>query len=194
MSYRNIQYKSIIDVLFQFRHFKQALFCNQLVKLALTFVFIFIIQIAFSQSTCVVQTRYYSNGLTVQSAATTPIESSADETCSLGVEMASASFYVSLTFSSNGAPKQLEGDLIFRFENKSVLQLPQALSAMNRVKNQQVAQYSYYIFEKFVNQILREKLESITYTLKGGEAKTIVINPSSRDLVKSGLICLNPLL
>ena len=194
MSHRFVQYKNNFDVLFQFRHFKRCISNHSLIKMLLVILFVFGIEIAFSQPTCVVQTRYNSNGLTILYAATTPIETSADETCSLGVEMASASFYVSLSFTSNGIPKQLEGDLLFRFENKATLQLPQTLSATNRVKNQQVSQYTYYIFEKFVNLFLKEKLESITYTLKGGEAKTIVINPSSRDLIKSGLICLNPLL
>ena len=65
---------------------------------------------------------------------------------------------------------------------------------LNRVKGQQVTQYAYYILEKFMIQVLNSKIESVSYTVKGGEIKTIPLKPEMADIVKSGLLCLNPLL
>jgi hypothetical protein len=65
---------------------------------------------------------------------------------------------------------------------------------LNRVKGQQVTQYTYYILEKFMTQIMNSKLESVTYTVKGGESKTITLKSELADIIKSGLLCLNPLL
>ena len=163
-------------------------------KRLITILFIGILQVAFSQPSCVIQTRYFNDGLSVKYLAPYTIESSAVETCGLGVEMANVSNYVSLAFTSNSAPKQLEGDLLLNFSDKSSLRLPQALVMLNRVKGQQVTQYTYYILEKFVTQILSSKLESVTYTVKGGESKTIPLKPELADIIKSGLLCLNPLL
>lgn len=163
-------------------------------KRLITILFIGILQVAFSQPSCVIQTRYFSDGLSVKYLAPYTIDSSAVETCGLGVEMANVSNYVSLAFTSNAAPKQLEGDLVLNFADNSSLRLPQALVLLNRVKGQQVTQYTYYILEKFMAQILNSKLASVTYTLKGGEAKTIPVKPELADIIKSGLFCLNPLL
>ena len=163
-------------------------------KRLITIFFIGILQVAFAQPSCVIQTRYFSDGLSIKYLAPYTIESSGGETCGLGVEMASASNYVTLAFTSNGAPKQLEGDLVLNFTDKNSLRLPQALVMLNRVKGQQVTQYAYYILEKFMNQILNSKIESVSYTVKGGEIKTIPLKPEMADIVKSGLLCLNPLL
>jgi len=163
-------------------------------KRLFTILFTGILQVAFSQPSCVIQTRYFNDGLSVKYLAPFTIETNGGETCGLGVEMASVSNYISLAFTSNGAPKQLEGDLVLNFADKKSLQLPQALVLLNRVKGQQVTQYTYYILEKFMNQILNSKIESVSYTLKGGEIKTIPLKPELGDIVKSGLLCLNPLL
>ena len=163
-------------------------------KRLITIFFIGILQVAFSQPSCVIQTRYFSDGLSIKYLAPYTIESSGGETCGLGVEMANASFYVTLAFTSNGAPKQLEGDLVLNFTDKNSLRFPQALVILNRVKGQQVTQYTYYILEKFMNQVLKSKIESVSYTVKGGEIKTIPLKPEMADIVKSGLLCLNPLL
>jgi len=163
-------------------------------KRLITIFFIGILQVAFSQPSCEIQTRYFSDGLSVKYLAPYAIESSGGEICGLGVEVASASNYVTLAFTSNGAPKQLEGDLVLNFTDKNSLRLPQALVMLNRVKGQQVTQYTYYILEKFTNQILNSKIESVTYTIKGGEIKNILLKPELADIIKSGLLCLNPLL
>lgn len=163
-------------------------------KRLITIFFIGILQVAFSQPSCVIQTRYFSDGLSIKYLAPYTIESSGGETCGLGVEMANASNYVTLSFTSNGAPKQLEGDLVLNFTDKNSLRFPQALVILNRVKGQQVTQYTYYILEKFMNQVLKSKIESVSYTVKGGEIKTIPLKPEMADIVKSGLLCLNPLL
>jgi hypothetical protein len=163
-------------------------------KRLITILFMGILQVAFSQPACVIQTRYFSDGLSVKYLAPYTIETNGGETCGLGVEMASASNYVTLAFTSNGAPKQLEGDLVLNFTDKNSLRLPQALVMLNRVKGQQVTQYTYYILEKFMNQVLNSKIESLSYTVKGGEIKTIPLKPELADIVKSGLLCLNPLL
>jgi len=163
-------------------------------KRLITILFMGILQVAFSQPSCVIQTRYFSDGLSVKYLAPYTIETNGGEACGLGVEMASVSNYVTLAFTSNGAPKQLEGDLLLNFTDKNTLRLPQALVMLNRVKGQQVTQYTYYILEKFMNQVLNSKIESVSYTVKGGEIKTISLKPELADIVKSGLLCLNPLL
>ena len=163
-------------------------------KRLLTLFFIGILQVAFSQPSCDIQTRYLSDGLTVKYLVPSTIESAGGETCGLGVEMSTVSNYVTLAFSSNGAPKQLEGDLVLNITDKNSLRLPQALVLLNRVKGQQITQFTYYILEKFMNQILTSKIESVSYTIKGGEVKTIPLKPEMADIVKTGLLCLNPLL
>lgn len=194
MSFRPLQYhfvKGVINFLCACRKINiPPMYSKRLI----TVFFIFILQMAFSQPSCVIQTRYFSDGLSIQYLVPIPIETTPEETCGLGVEMASTSFYISLSFTSNGAPKQLEGDLVFRFENKSTLNLPQAQVLLSRVKGQQVTQYTYYILEKFINQLLKNKIEAVTYTLKGGETKTIALKPESGDVIKTGMLCLNPLL
>jgi hypothetical protein len=189
-----LQYRFAKSVIIYFRASKVFNIPPMASKRLITIFFIGILQVAFSQPSCVIQTRYFSDGLTVKYLAPSTIETSGGETCGLGVEMASASNYVTLVFTSNGAPKQLEGDLILNFTNKNSLQLPQALVMLNRVKGQQVTQYTYYILEKFMNQILNSKIESVSYTVKGGEIKNIPLKPEMADIIKSGLYCLNPLL
>lgn len=194
MSFRPLQYRFVKGVI---RYFCMSSVFNippMYSKRLITVFFIFILQMAFSQPNCVIQTRYFSDGLSVQYLTPTPIETTPEETCGLGVEMANTSFYISLSFTSNGAPKQLAGDLVFRFENKSTLNLPQAQVLLSRVKGQQVTQYTYYILEKFINQLLKNKIEAVTFTLQSGESKTIPIKPESGEIIKSGMLCLNPLL
>ena len=194
MSFSQLQYRYLKGVINFFCVDRKINVPPMYLKRIITVLFIFILQMAFSQPSCVIQTRYFSDGLSIQYIAPIPIETTAEENCGLGVEMANTSFYISLAFTSNGAPKQLEGDLVFRFENKSTLNLPPAQILLSRVKGQQVTQYTYYILEKFINQLLKNKIEAVTFTIKGGETKTIPIKPESGDVIKSGMLCLNPLL
>lgn len=162
-------------------------------RLIVIFFFGFL-HVAFSQPNCVIQTRYMNDGLTVKYIPAVTIDSSATETCGLGIEMANASNYVTLSFSSNGSPKQIKGDLILMFTDKSELRIPHALVNLSRVRGKQVTLYTYYILEKFINQLITKPIETVSYELVTGEIKTIPIKSDNSLLLKSGLMCLNPLL
>lgn len=156
--------------------------------------FIGFLHVAFSQPNCVIQTRYLNDGLSVRFIPPITIDSSATETCGLGIEMASASNYVTLSFASSDGPKQIKGDLILMFTDKSELRLPHALVNLTRVRGKQVTLYTYYILEKFINQLITKPMESVTYELVSGEFKTIPVKADNSLLLKDGLLCLNPLL
>jgi hypothetical protein len=163
-------------------------------KRLITIFFVGFLHVAFGQPNCIIKTRYLNDGLTVKYIQPVTIDSNSEETCGMGIEMASVSNYITLQFTSSVAPKQLQGDLIIIFSDKSEMRLPQALINLSRVNGKQVTLYTFYILDKFTNQIISKPVETITYQLLSGEQKSVSIKSDFSFLLKNGLLCLNPLL
>lgn len=163
-------------------------------KRLITIFFVGFLHVAFGQPNCIIKTRYLNDGLSVKFVPPITIDSTSEETCGLGIEMASVSNYITLHFTSSSAPKKLQGDLIIIFTDKSDMRLPQALINLSRVNGKQVTLYTYYILDKFTKQLINKPIESVTYQLQSGEQKTIPVKSDLSYLLKNGLLCLNPLL
>jgi len=163
-------------------------------KRLITIFFVGFLHIAFGQPNCIIKTRYLNDGLSVKYVPPVTIDSSVNETCGLGIESANVSNYITLHFTSSSAPKQLQGDLVLLFSDKSEIRLPQALVNLSRVNGKQVTLYTYYILDKFNNHLINKSLESITYQVLGGDTKTVAVRSDKSFLLKDGLMCLNPLL
>ena len=163
-------------------------------KRLITIFFVGFLHVAFGQPNCIIKTRYLNDGLTVKYIQPVTIDSTSEETCGMGIEMASVSNYITLQFTSSVAPKQLQGDLIIFFTDKSEMRLPQALINLSRVNGKQITLYTFYILDKFTNQIITKPVESISYQLLSGEQKTVSLRSDFSFMLKNGLLCLNPLL